>query len=203
LARQLADSDPTSLLEWAFLIAALMQIIALVVNVTWGKHMNTVETLSIILHLVAILLLTALLIFARATNTVTTNFSITSDTGWSPSFGVVLDIVYAATVLTGFDCASHLAEDTVEPSRRVPRSLLWTAGLNMLACLIVAILIGLTAGNVGELFAQPLALSGHPFGSIVQLVFNCAQGRKDLASAPFGLFGAILLVCAINGESLV
>lgn len=71
--------------KWAFLIAACMQLVALLVNVTWGKHMNTVETLSIILHLVALLMLTALLIFARATNTVASNFSITSDTGWSAS----------------------------------------------------------------------------------------------------------------------
>ena len=187
--------------KWSFLVAALMQLIALAVNVSWGKHMNIVETISIVLHLVALLMLTALLIFARATNTVGSNFTFSSDTGWSPSFGVVLDVVYATTVLSGFDCASHLAEDTVDPSRRIPKSLLWTTTLNKLACIIVAVLVGLAAGNVGALFGGPLGLSGHPFGAIVQLVFNAARERKDLASAPFALFACILMICAINATA--
>ena len=130
--------------NWTFLVACCMQLVALAINVSWGKHMNVVETLSIILHLVGLLLLTALLIFARATGTVSTNFSFSSATGWSPSFGVALDVVYATTVISGFDCASHLAEDTADPGRQVPRSLLWTTTLNKIACILCAVRVGLT-----------------------------------------------------------
>lgn len=187
--------------KWVFIIAVCMQLVSLAVNISWGKHMNVVETISIVLHLVGILTLMALLIFARATDVVQSDFSFSSITGWTASFGVALDVVYAATVLCGFDCASHLAEDTVDPTRRVPKSLLWTTSLNKVACIVCAILVALACGDVGALFGGPLGASGHPFGAIVQLIFNAARGRKDLASAPFGLFAAILMVCSINATA--
>lgn len=111
--------------KWAFLIACCMQLVALIINVSWGKHMNAVESLSIILHLVGFLLLLVLLIYARAIGVVSTSFTFSSVTGWSANFGIALDVVYATTVISGFDCASHLAEDTVDPSHQVPKSLLW------------------------------------------------------------------------------
>ncbi|KAI7215022.1 hypothetical protein KC333_g5677 [Hortaea werneckii] len=187
--------------KWAFLIAVCMQLLSLAINVTWGKHMNTVETISVVLHLVTLLLLVGLLVFARATNTVSTSFVFSTDTGWSVNMGIALDVVYAATTLSGFDCASHLAEDTVNPSKRVPKSLLWTISLNMIACITCAVLVGLAAGNVGDLFGGSFGLSGHPFGAIIQMISNAARGRKDLASAPFGLFASILMICSINATA--
>lgn len=91
--------------------------------------------------------------------------------------------------------------ETVDPRRRVPRSLLWTTSLNKVACILCAVLVGLAAGDVGALFGGQYGLSGHPFGAIVQLVSDAARGRKDLASAPFALFSCILMVCSINATA--
>lgn len=189
--------------EYTFAAAICVQIISFVVNITWGKHMNIPETAVVILHIVAFLLLIGLLAFASATGTVSSNFTFTTFTGWSPSFGVALSVSYAVAVLSGFDCASHIAEDTVDASKRIPRSLLWSTTANKISCLVCAILICLCAGNVLELFGGPLGASGHPLGAIVQLTFNASRSNKALASAPFGMIAPILMMCCVNTTAAV
>lgn len=87
-----------------------VQAISCAVNITWGKHMNLAETLVVLLHLVAFVLLIAVLGVATTTGLVTPSFTFTSETGWSPGFGVCLSTLYAVGVLSGFDCASHLGK---------------------------------------------------------------------------------------------
>ncbi|KAK5170561.1 uncharacterized protein LTR77_005149 [Saxophila tyrrhenica] len=183
---------------WAFCTALGMQLVALLVNLTWGRHMNAAESLTVILHLVAVVLLTALLIFSRASGTMSSDFSFSGNTGWGLGAGTLLCITFATTTISGFDCASHLTEDTVEPSKRVPRSLLWSTTLNETACIICAVLVGLNAGDIGSLWGGPLGATGHPFGAVVQLVYNASQERRGLTTAVFGLLAAILLICSIN-----
>ena len=95
----------------------------------------------------------------------------------------------------------YAAEDTVDASKRVPRSLLWSTTANKISCLTCAVLIVLCAGNVIELFSAPLGASGHPLGAIVQLIYNASRGSKALASAPFGLIAPILTMCCINNTA--
>ena len=90
------------------------------------------------------------------------------------------------------------AEDTVEAGRRIPKSLLWSTSVNAILCIIVALLICLTAGDVSALFEGPYGGSYHPIGSIIQLTSNAARGDKSLASAPFGLIAPIIIMCCIN-----
>ncbi|KAK5716978.1 hypothetical protein LTR17_016195 [Elasticomyces elasticus] len=92
----------------AFVAAICVQLLACAVNITWGKHMNVPETLVLVVHVVAFLLLLSLLAFASSTGTTESNFTITSETGWSPSFGVLLSVLYATNSLAGFDCAAHV-----------------------------------------------------------------------------------------------
>lgn len=72
--------------------------------------MNIPETLVLVVHFVAFLLLLSLLSHASATNVVSANFHISSETGWSPSFGVLLSTLYATNSLAGFDCAAHVGK---------------------------------------------------------------------------------------------
>jgi amino acid transporter len=95
---------------WTFLTAAGIQLISIIVNLTWGKHMNIPETLIIVIHFVAFLLFISMLAFAVGTGTVSPNFSFFSFTGWSPGFGVVLGLVYVVGVFSGFDSVSHLGQ---------------------------------------------------------------------------------------------
>jgi len=202
--------------KYTFIAAIGVQVLSCAVNLTWGKHMNVPEALVVVLHVVAFFLLIGLLAFANATGTVSANLSFTTETGWSPSFGVALSIFYAVAVLSGFDCASHIgksvlriavtpimadinvAEDTVDASTRIPKSLLWSTTLNKASCILCAVLVVLCAGNVNDLFTSPLGASGHPLGAIVQLIYNAARENKSLASAPFGLIAGILIMCCIN-----
>ena len=91
-----------------------------------------------------------------------------------------------------------VAEDTVDAAKKLPRSLLISTTANKISCLVVVVLIVLTAGNVNSLFEQPLGASGHPLGAIIQLTYNAAQGSKSLACAPFGLMLPIFTMCCIN-----
>lgn len=95
---------------WAFAAAICMQVISFVVNITWGKHMNYPEMLVVVVHIVAFLLLIGLLSWANAAGIVYANLSFSSFTGWSADFGVALSILYAVSVLSGFDCASHIGK---------------------------------------------------------------------------------------------
>ncbi|KAK3112829.1 hypothetical protein LTR53_010483 [Teratosphaeriaceae sp. CCFEE 6253] len=184
---------------WITFVAAIcVQLLACAVNVTWGKHMNVPETLVLVVHVVAFLLLLSLLAFASSTGTVSSNFTVTSETGWSPGFGVALSILYATNSLAGFDCAAHIAEDTVDAANRIPRSLLWSTTVNAALCVVVALLICFTAGNIDDLFTGPYGASLHPIGSIIQLTSNAARGNVALASAPFGMIAPIIVMCCIN-----
>ena len=88
--------------------AICVQVFACLVNITWGKHMNVPETLVLVVHIVAFLLLLSLLAFAHSTGTVTSDFTFSSATGWSPNFGALLGVLYATNSLAGFDCAAHI-----------------------------------------------------------------------------------------------
>lgn len=98
----------------------------------------------------------------------------------------------------GLQSSQVTAEDTVNAARRIPRSLLWASSVNALLCVIVALLICLTAGDVDALFAGVYGSSTHPIGSIVQLTANAARGNIALASAPFALILPIVVMCCIN-----
>ncbi|KAK3712082.1 hypothetical protein LTR37_009173 [Vermiconidia calcicola] len=184
--------------ERAFAAAVVMQVISLVINLTWGKHMNVPETLILVVHFVAYLLIVSMLAFGVGTGTVSPNFEFFSQTGWSPSFGSVLGISYVVGVFSGFDSVSHLVEDTVDASRQVPRSLMWTTCANMLSCIPLVALVVLCAGDINTLFTEPLGASGHPFGAVIQLIHNAGRQNKALSSAVFALIAPIYMMSSIN-----
>ena len=107
-------------IKWAFVTAVVMQVISLVVNLTWGKHMNVPETLILVVHFVAYLLIVSMLAFGVGTGTVSPNFEFFSQTGWSPSFGSVLGISYVVGVFSGFDSVSHLGKVIFSCKRQRP-----------------------------------------------------------------------------------
>lgn len=91
-----------------FTAAACVMVASCVVNITWGRHMNIPETFVLVVHFVAFILLLSLLCDASAKGIVSANFTVTSATGWSPNFGVLLSTLYATNSLAGFDCAAHI-----------------------------------------------------------------------------------------------
>ena len=95
-----------------FIAAVCVQVFACIVNITWGKHMNIPEMLVLVIHVVAFLLLLSLLAFASANGIVTAHLSFSSVTGWSPSFGALLSMLYATNSIAGFDCAAHIGRCT-------------------------------------------------------------------------------------------
>jgi amino acid transporter len=56
-----------------------------------------------------------------------TNFS--NDIGWSNGVAWILGLLQSALSLIGFDAATHMAEEMPQPSRDVPRAMLYAIGV--------------------------------------------------------------------------
>lgn len=93
---------------YTFVPTVCMLMIACVVNLTWGKHMNLLETLVLFVQLTAFVLVLGLLANASASHILTASFSFDTVTGWPSWLGALLGLSYCTGVLGGFDCATHL-----------------------------------------------------------------------------------------------
>lgn len=174
-----------------------MLMIACVVNLTWGRHMNTLEALVLLVQFAAFFLVLVVLAMASSTNTLPASFTFATETGYSRWVGALLGLSYCTGVLGGFDCATHLAEDTEDPRKEIPRSLLLSTTVNSLTCIVVAILVTFCAGDP-KIFSGPLAISGHPLGTVAQLLLDATRGNRNIASAVWALCAIIFAVCTAN-----
>lgn len=78
------------------------------------------------------------------------------------------------------------------------RSLAWSVSANFIICVVVALLICFSAGDVDALYEGVYGASAHPSGVVVQLTVSAARGNKALASASFGLIAPIVVMCCID-----
>ncbi|KAK3073197.1 hypothetical protein LTR53_005436 [Teratosphaeriaceae sp. CCFEE 6253] len=182
---------------YTFVPGVFIVCVATAVNLTWGRHMNTLEALVLVVQFAAFFLVIVLLAVASGTHTLEASFTFQSETGWSEWVGVAIAFSYATAVLGGFDCATHLAEDTANPREEIPKALLLSTTVNSLTCIVVAILVTFCAGDP-NLFTGDLALSGHPLGAILQLFYDGARGNKNAACSVFGMCAIIFGVATIN-----
>jgi len=93
---------------YTFVPTLLVLVFACAMNLTWGKHMNVLEALVLVVQFAAFFLVVVLLAMASGTHTLTANFTFESLTGWSKWVGILLGFSYCTGVLGGFDCATHL-----------------------------------------------------------------------------------------------
>lgn len=93
---------------YTFVPTICMLAVACGVNLSWGKHMNVLEALVILVQFGAFFLVLVLLAFASGTGTLTASLTFTTSTGWPNWVGAMLALCYCTGVLGGFDCATHL-----------------------------------------------------------------------------------------------
>ncbi|KAK5131252.1 hypothetical protein LTR08_001157 [Meristemomyces frigidus] len=177
--------------------ATTEDLIACAMNLTWGKHMNVLESLVLVVQFAAFFLVLVLLAMASGEHTLSASFTFETVTGWPRLVGFLLGLSYCTGVLGGFDCATHLAEDTENARTEIPKSLLISTTVNSFSCIVVAILVTFCAGDA-NLLTGPLALSGHPLGSILQLFLDATRGNKSAACSVFALSAIIFAVCTVN-----
>ncbi|KAK5744121.1 hypothetical protein LTR17_002151 [Elasticomyces elasticus] len=182
---------------YTFVPAVCMLIFACAVNLSWGRHMNVFESLVLVVQFAAFFLVVVVLGMASGTQTLRASFTFDSFTGYPRWIGVLLGFSYCTGVLGGFDCATHLAEDTEDPRNEIPKALLLSTTVNSFSCIVVAILVTFCAGDLA-LSDGPLAISGHPLGSILQLFVDATRGNKSTACSVFALSAIIFAVATIN-----
>ena len=97
---------------YTFVPAVCVLIIACAANLTWGKHMNILEALVLVVQFTTFFLILVILGMASGTHTLTSSFTFETTTGWPNWAGALLGLSYCTGVLGGFDCATHLCEST-------------------------------------------------------------------------------------------
>ena len=100
---------------YSFLPTVCMLFIACVVNLTWGKHMNVLEALVLVVQFSAFFLVLVILAMASGTGTLTAGFTFETTTDYPRWLGAMLGFCYCVGVLGGFDCATHLGKQTISP----------------------------------------------------------------------------------------
>ncbi|KAK3623583.1 hypothetical protein LTR56_021546 [Elasticomyces elasticus] len=133
---------------YTFVPAVCMLIFACAVNLSWGRHMNVFESLVLVVQFAAFFLVVVVLGMASGTQTLSASFTFDSFTGYPRWIGVLLGFSYCTGVLGGFDCATHLAEDTEDPRNEIPKALLLSTTVNSFSCIVVAILVTFCAGDL-------------------------------------------------------
>lgn len=93
---------------YTFVPTVILLGFACAVNLSWGRHMNSIEALVLVVQFAAFFLVLVLLSIAAGSGTLTPSFTFDTVTGYSSWVGGFLGLSYCTGVLGGFDCATHL-----------------------------------------------------------------------------------------------
>lgn len=109
----------------AVVLGICMLVITTIVNISGVRHMAAATSVGVVVELVGVVLLVAVLFFLpeRGPSVVTTT------AGWTPTGNPYLwswlaSSLMAAYVMVGFDSAGELSEETRNPRRTTPRTIL-------------------------------------------------------------------------------
>jgi amino acid transporter len=83
--------------------------------------------------------------------------------GYSPLQGFALGLLQAAWTFTGYDASAHVSEETVDPSRAVPRGLLLSVAVSGVAGYALLIAVTLAIGDL-----QAVSSASSPFFYIME-----------------------------------
>lgn len=188
-----SGGNPVSYAENAVLLGGILVVLTTVINCTRVRSLGRVNNLTVIAEF-AICVVLIILLFAHARRTPAAVFD-TLGSGKGFAWGYFGAFLVASFLggyqFYGMDTASTLAEETRDPHRRAPRSILtamfgsFGLGLLLLIAAVVA-LPSLTAGNVAAL--------GLPY--VVDKVLGADVGNVLLAGALLAVFGCALAVQA-------
>jgi amino acid transporter len=149
--------------------------------------------------------------------------SVYNQTGWPTGWAFCQAMLAPIWTISGYDVAAHVAEETHDPARNVPRAMIWSTWASLLLGFFYLVSLSLCATDIDGLLADPL---GQPLGALIgqalgpsagvvllaiNFVCNTACGvafvsifpSKYSQSQPFGQFSALTCVpCCTVRRSL-
>jgi amino acid transporter len=154
------DSSNSTTLLWIAVAFALGPMVLNILSVKVTAFFNNIDTVTEIIGLVVIAIaLYAAVIFGKGDHqSLSVLFDTTPGAGGGAVFGYgsifLASMLTGAWVLYGFDSAGGLAEETVNPTREVPRAMLFAVGITAAISAFWLVAMVLAIPDVAETQAQ-------------------------------------------------
>ncbi|KAI5206328.1 hypothetical protein AUEXF2481DRAFT_179093 [Aureobasidium subglaciale EXF-2481] len=165
------------------LITIAVMILAIMFNTVLAQQLPALEGVALLLHMLGFFaVIIPLWVMGPRRNPYDALMNVTNNGGW-PSTGISAMIGMSASplsVLIGFECSVHMAEETQDASITLPRAIMWSVGPNALLAFIMGITLSFTLGDPEMIAASP---TNEPF---IQIFFNATNS-----------YGATNVMCAI------
>src|SRR5258706_653930 len=118
-----------------------------------------------------------------------------NQTGWPTGWAFCMTFLSPTWTLSGYDVAAHVAEETHDAARNVPRAIIWSSWSSVLLGSIYLISLALCATDIDSLMGNAL---GQPTGVLIGQVVGVTGGVVLLAINVF-----CQMACGVAFVSLV
>ncbi|KAF7513739.1 hypothetical protein GJ744_007790 [Endocarpon pusillum] len=179
--------DPTyHALAWqGTMIVIGVILLTIIFNIFLVKKLPYIEGMLVILHVMGLFaIMIPLWVLAPRNNAKAVFTEFTNNGGWSTkgiSFMVGLNPI--VVTLNGFDSIVHMAEETKNAAKTIPRTIMWSMALNAAMGFAMMVTIVFTWGDMEEIRQTPTL---YPF---IQVFYNSTQSLGGTAA----MTGVIIL----------
>ena len=168
---------------------------ALIINLPKGMHLVTFALTYVTIYVNATILFVLITLLVRVypkQSAETVFITVVNETGWSSNALVFfLSLLPGLAAINGFDTASHMTEETQNPSRDIPLSMIGAAGISYVGA-IPAILVYMYC--VVDSDALVNAVGNQP---MIQLI------KDGFRSKPLFILASVLIIFIIGISSVV
>lgn len=121
------------------------------------RAIPTILQASLSFTVLGFLITTALLLFFRQqTHSPAVLLDTHGSSGWKPGMGWILGVANAMYPFSSTDAAIHIAEEMIDPARRLPQTLNMTLAIGIATALPLAVLTMLCATDIPAVLRAPL-----------------------------------------------
>lgn len=149
---------------------------------------------SVVVHLVGVILITALLFIFGRVNTmedISISHALHSGYTWG---GILQTILLSTWTLMGFDASANVSEESLNPSRSVPFGMIMSIAISTLLGTLYLLSIGLATGDVSEVIhsGQPATIY------VISTVLGPVVSKYVVAVVIYAMF-----ICGLSAQTLL
>ena len=101
-----------------------------------------------------------------------------NQTGWPTGWAFCMSLLSPTWTLSGYDVAAHVAEETHDAARNVPRAMVWSSWSSVVLGLVYLVSLALCTTDIDALTGDAL---GQPVGALLGQVLGVNGGLALLA----------------------